>query len=95
MNEDTIKGTGHDVAGKIKETVGDVTGDHSLKGEGLADQLTGKAQKAVGTVKEMIDTGAQPMLDQFKQFAREKPFATAVAIGVVGVALLGSLRGKK
>ncbi len=95
MNEDTVKGTGQDIGGKIKETVGDITGDNSLKGEGLADQLSGKAQKAIGSVKEAISGDGGPTIEKFKQFARDRPFATVAAIGVVGVALLNTLRGKK
>lgn len=95
MNEDTLKGSGQDFFGKVKETAGDVTGDSSLKSEGIADQLSGQAQKVIGSVKEIVGGDAGPTLDRFKQFAREKPFATAAAIGVVGIALLNTLRGKK
>jgi uncharacterized protein YjbJ (UPF0337 family) len=95
MNEDTLKGSGQDLAGKVKETAGNAIGDNSLKGEGLADQLAGKAQKAIGSVKELVAGDAGSTVDRFKQFARDKPFATAAAIGVVGIALLNTLRGRK
>ncbi len=97
MNEDTLKGTGKDVAGKLKETAGDVTGDSSLKAEGIADQLGGKARKVIGSVKDALggDVAVESTLDKVKLFAREKPFATAAAIGVVGIALLNTLRGRK
>ena len=95
MNEDTLKGSAQNFAGSVKETAGDVTGDSSLKSEGIVDQLSGQAQKVVGSVKEIVSGEAGPTLDRFKQFAREKPFATAAAIGVVGIALLNTLKGSK
>jgi uncharacterized protein YjbJ (UPF0337 family) len=95
MNEDTLKGSGQDFLGKVKETAGEVTGDSSLQGEGIADQISGKVQKVVGSVKEAVASDAGPTLDGFKQFAREKPLATAAAIAVIGIALLNTLRGRK
>jgi uncharacterized protein YjbJ (UPF0337 family) len=94
MNEDTLEGSGQDFLGKVKETAGDVTGDGSLKSEGIADQITGKAQKVVGSVWD-VATGVGPTLDRFRQYGREKPFATAAAIGIIGIALLNTLRGRK
>ncbi len=97
MNEDTLKGTGKHLAGKLEETTGDITGDSSLKAEGIADQLSGKARKVIGSVKDALggDAAVVSTLDKVKLFAREKPFATAAAIGVVGIALLNTLRGRK
>lgn len=37
MNEAMLAGEGRDIVGKVKETAGDVSGDRSLQGEGLAD----------------------------------------------------------
>lgn len=97
MNEDTIKGTGQDIAGKIKETAGDVSGDGSLQAEGITDQLSGQVRKVIGSVKDVLggNAAAGSTLDRMKQFAREKPFATAAAAGVIGIAILNTLRGRK
>lgn len=92
MNEDTIAGAGKDVVGKLKETAGDITNDSGLKGEGLLDQFSGKADKAVGAAKDLLGSDLGSSLDRLKQFVREKPFASAAAVGVVGIALLNSLR---
>ena len=35
-----------------------------------------------------------PLADKAKQFAKDRPFATAALVGVVGMALLNTLRGK-
>lgn len=95
MNSDTIGGTGRDIGGKVKETAGDVTGNASLQGEGLGDQLTGKAQKAYGSAKDALGGGVGPLADKAKGFARERPFAAAALAGVIGLALLNTLRGKR
>ena len=95
MNSDTLSGEGQDLGGKVKETAGDLTGDRSLQGEGLADQLGGKASKAIGSAKDALAGGAGPIVDQVKGFAKDRPFAFAAVAGVIGVALLNTLRGKR
>lgn len=95
MNSDTLSGTATDLGGKIKETAGDATGDRSLQGEGLADQLGGKAQKAIGSARDALAGGAGPIVDQVKGFAKDRPFTAAAVAGVLGIALLNTLRGKK
>ena len=52
MNKDRIQGSAEQLKGKVKETVGKVTGDAKLQGEGKADQIAGKAQNAVGGIKD-------------------------------------------
>jgi uncharacterized protein YjbJ (UPF0337 family) len=47
---DKIGGKVHEVAGKAKEAVGDLTDNPKLKAEGEAEQGEGKLQNAMGTV---------------------------------------------
>lgn len=54
MNKDRIEGSAKQAGGAIKEMAGKVTGDAKLKAEGKADKLAGKAQNAVGGVKDAI-----------------------------------------
>ncbi|WP_116090699.1 CsbD family protein [Sphingomonas crusticola] len=95
MNDDQLSGEGRDLTGKVKETAGDFTGNSSLQSEGLTDQLTGKAQKAYGAASEALSGGVGPLVDQAKGFARKRPFAAAALLGVVGVAILNTLRGRR
>lgn len=95
MNSDSLSGEGRDLGGKVKETIGNVTGDGSLQAEGLGDQLGGKAQKIVGAVRDEFAPGGGPLVDRAKGFARERPFAAAALAGVIGIALLNTLRGKR
>jgi uncharacterized protein YjbJ (UPF0337 family) len=95
MNEDILEGEGRDIGGKIKETAGDVVGSPGLQAEGLGDQLAGKAQKVAGTVRDAVNENAGPLIEKGKDFARKRPFAALALAGVLGVALLNTLRGKR
>ncbi len=95
MNEDTLAGEGRDIAGKVKETAGDVTGNTSLQGEGLGDQLAGKAQKIVGAARDALAVDGGPLADKARRFARERPWAIAALAGVLGIAIINTLRGKR
>jgi uncharacterized protein YjbJ (UPF0337 family) len=52
---DKLKGTLHEVKGKVKEKVGQVTNDPDLESEGQVENLSGKIQKKVGEVKQVFD----------------------------------------
>jgi uncharacterized protein YjbJ (UPF0337 family) len=53
-DKDRIEGAAKNIGGKIKEGIGNLTGDEKLKAEGKADQIEGKAQNAVGGVKDTL-----------------------------------------
>jgi uncharacterized protein YjbJ (UPF0337 family) len=52
MNNDKVKGTIDDAAGRAKRQVGEWTGDTRTQAEGAAQQVKGKIEKAVGNVKD-------------------------------------------
>jgi uncharacterized protein YjbJ (UPF0337 family) len=52
MDKDRIEGSGKQLKGKIKETVGKVTGDSKTEAEGKADKAEGKVQNTVGGLKD-------------------------------------------
>jgi uncharacterized protein YjbJ (UPF0337 family) len=54
MNKDQVKGTAKDVAGKVQEEAGKLTGSKEQQAKGLSKQVEGKTQKSVGDVKEAI-----------------------------------------
>ena len=43
-----VKGAGTDVLGRVKEGIGNLTGNDQLAGEGLGDQVAGAAEKTAG-----------------------------------------------
>lgn len=95
MNEDTIAGTGNDIAGRVKESAGAATGDRSLQTGGVVDQVKGAIQKTIGSIAGDNTPGANPTIDKARQFAKDRPWATAALVGVVGMAVLNSLRGRR
>lgn len=54
MNKDQVKGSIKDVAGKVQEKAGELTGSTEQQIKGIAKQVEGKTQKAVGDVKEVV-----------------------------------------
>ncbi len=54
MDKDRIAGAGKQAKGTMKEVAGKVTGDAKLKAEGKADKLAGKAQNAMGGMKDAM-----------------------------------------
>jgi uncharacterized protein YjbJ (UPF0337 family) len=53
--KDQVEGKFHEVKGKLKEKVGQVTNHPNLKQEGQAEKLAGKVQKKVGQVEEVLE----------------------------------------
>lgn len=94
MNTDTLTGAATDLGGKLKEGLGTATGDKTLREEGKADQLGGKVQQRYGEAKDTVEDTLRPVIDQVRQFVRDRPFAAAALGGVLGIAVINTLRGK-
>ncbi len=54
MNEDQVAGAGKEIAGKIEEGAGRLTGNARLEAEGDLDQLKGKVQRVYGEVRDGV-----------------------------------------
>lgn len=103
MNQDSITGHANDITGKVKETVGSATGDRSLQAGGIVDQVKGAIQKTIGGVAgdntpgvgdRNVSGTVNGTVDKARQFAKDRPWAAAAAAGVIGLAILNTLRGK-
>lgn len=90
MSTTTLKGEGQDLVGSAKQAVGEATGDRSTQFSGATDQLAGAANKVIGNASDTIT----PLAVKARTFAKDRPYATAALVGVVGLALLNTLRGK-
>ena len=55
MNDNQIKGTAKDIAGKVQETAGEIVGSKEQEAKGLAKQVEGKTQKAAGDVQDKAE----------------------------------------
>jgi uncharacterized protein YjbJ (UPF0337 family) len=54
MNKNQVKGAVKDIAGKVQEEAGKLTGSKEQQAKGLNKQIAGKTEKAYGDVKEAI-----------------------------------------
>jgi uncharacterized protein YjbJ (UPF0337 family) len=63
MNNDDIKGTIDDAAGRAKRQVGEWTGDSKTQAEGAAQQVKGKAEKVVGNIRDAFNKPASTTRD--------------------------------
>ncbi len=59
MNKEQIKGAANELVGRIQEEAGKLIGSKEQRVKGLNKQVFGKAQKAVGDVKEIIRDAAE------------------------------------
>jgi uncharacterized protein YjbJ (UPF0337 family) len=64
---DKIKGYANQAAGTVKQGVGKVVGSEEMQVKGGAQELKGKAQVAVGGVKETIKDGANKAADEINR----------------------------
>ncbi len=64
MNSDNVKGTIDDAAGRAKRQVGEWTGDTQTQVDGAAQQIKGKAEKAVGNVRDAINNATDRSVDR-------------------------------
>jgi uncharacterized protein YjbJ (UPF0337 family) len=55
MNKDNVKGTAKDIAGKVQQKAGELTGSDKQQVKGLKNQAEGKIQKGVGDVKDAFN----------------------------------------
>jgi uncharacterized protein YjbJ (UPF0337 family) len=73
MDKDRVKGAMNDAAGRAKRQVGEWTGNTNAQVEGAAQQLKGKAQKVVGTVKDAArDASANVDREREQEKGREQ-----------------------
>lgn len=60
MDNDRIGGAAKQAKGAVKEALGNLTGDAKLQAEGRADKVAGKAQNAVGGLKDAVRDATDP-----------------------------------
>jgi uncharacterized protein YjbJ (UPF0337 family) len=53
--QDQATGTFHEVKGKVKEKIGEVTNNPDLEGEGIGEKVVGKIQKKIGQIEKVIE----------------------------------------
>ena len=58
VDENRVEGAWDKAKGAVKESIGKMTGDEKLQGEGMADKAKGKAESAVGGAKDTVRDAA-------------------------------------
>ncbi len=53
--ENEIAGKVHEVKGKIKAKVGQLTNDPDLEAEGIGEKIAGTVQKKIGQVQKIVE----------------------------------------
>jgi uncharacterized protein YjbJ (UPF0337 family) len=53
--KDQIKGELHEIKGKAKEKVGQITNNPNLEAEGQSEKIVGKIQKKIGQIKKVLE----------------------------------------
>jgi len=53
--KDKIQGTVHELKGKAKQTMGQITKKPNLAADGDSEKLAGKIQKKVGQIERVFD----------------------------------------
>ena len=53
--KDQIKGTFHEVKGKVKEKTGRATNNSDLENKGRAEKFAGKLQKKIGQIENVFE----------------------------------------
>lgn len=70
--KDQVKGMIDDAAGRAKRQVGEWTGDTNAQIEGTVQQVKGKAEKALGNVKDAAkDIQDKVHRENFKDYAED------------------------
>ena len=62
--KDGIKGTLHQVKGKVKEKAGQIVNDPDLEAKGKAERNTGKVEKKVAQIEKVLGEGIRRALPE-------------------------------
>ena len=63
MNKEQIKGSWKELKGKVKEEIGNATGDTKAEAEGVAQRVSGRIQQNIGNAKEALKKGVDRLLE--------------------------------
>ncbi|MCA3698800.1 MAG: CsbD family protein [Brevundimonas sp.] len=102
MTDPRIEGTATGISGKIKNGIGNLTGDTKLQLEGRFDEVKGKALDAYGRAIDKLETLSDRAPADLREpvrtgldFARRKPLVTTGIIAVLAFILAGSGRRRR
>ena len=53
--KDVVNGNVHELKGKVKEKVGQLTNNPDMEAEGTVEKIAGKVQKKIGQVERAVE----------------------------------------
>ena len=66
-DKEEIRGQMERVKGKVKERVGDLTGNEQLRGQGEADEIGGNARETFGEGRRKVGEALDDLGDKLKR----------------------------
>ena len=66
MNKDELDGNVDQVKGKVKQAVGNATGDQALHDEGVVDEAAGKVEAGFGTARRKVGEALHEVANKIK-----------------------------
>ena len=69
-NKDELKGKGKQIKGRIKDKLGEMTGNRNLEAEGEAERIEGLAQERVGRARRKADEAMKSVKSDRKKKRR-------------------------
>jgi uncharacterized protein YjbJ (UPF0337 family) len=67
MNRDELEGRAEALKGKVKQTVGDLTGNEELHQEGIADEAAGDTQRTLGQARRKVGEAIEELGERIKK----------------------------
>lgn len=99
MTDQRIEGAANGISGKIKNGLGNLTGDTKLQVEGKFEEVKGKALDAYGRAIDKLETLSERAPADLREpistgldFARRKPLLTTGILAGLAFLLAGSGR---
>ena len=66
-NRDEIAGKTEQLKGKVKQVVGEATGNEELRGEGVADEAAGNVQEGFGKARRKVGEAIENLGENLKR----------------------------
>jgi uncharacterized protein YjbJ (UPF0337 family) len=66
-NRDELEGKSESIKGKVKEAAGDLSDNEQLRNEGVADEVSGKAQETFGRTRRKVGEALDDIADDIKR----------------------------
>jgi uncharacterized protein YjbJ (UPF0337 family) len=67
MNKDELDGKADQIKGRVKKGIGDLTGDDTLRDEGVTDEAGGEIREGFGKARRKVGEALEDAGEKFKR----------------------------